>query len=54
MQHSDNEKGILLMNPSLQKIFKKENEDVDKNIVIKIHTCNKGNNKSITKRESNN
>lgn len=43
MQHSENEKGILLINSSLQKIFGKQikNEEEKEN---QIHTCGKNKN----------
>lgn len=44
MQHTDNEKGILLINPSLQKIFGKqkvEEKDTEINGNTEVHTCGK-------------
>jgi hypothetical protein len=46
MQHTDNEKGILLINPSLQKIFGKqkvEEKEPEINGNTEVHTCGKNN-----------
>jgi hypothetical protein len=47
MQHTDNEKGILLINPSLQKIFGKQKVEVKEaeiNVNAEVHTCGNNNN----------
>lgn len=46
MQHSENEKGILLINTSLKKIFGKQKitEDEKENIESQIHTCRENKN----------
>ena len=46
MQHSENEKGILLINSSLQKIFGKQikNDEEKENKENQMHTCGKNKN----------
>lgn len=48
LQHTDNEKGILLINESLQKIFGKQQEkewEQDAKVNQVVHTCGGSNNK---------